>query len=141
MLIPIAIPTFLSWSFQKCICNSQQTKSSEIPLNISTGFYSVTSFRVTMDIISPQAELYGKRSRILWDHSLRTLARFQLSMRGKTIFLPATAMPSLRCFATAHHHFVISKPRKVPRNWIAFYWYSFCYVTWFDQRLNLRPCK
>lgn len=69
-----------------------------------------------MDIISPQAELYGKRSRILWDHSLRTLARFQLSMRGKTIFLPATAMPSLRCFATPRHHFVISKPRKVPRN-------------------------
>lgn len=47
-----------------------------------------------MDIISPQAELYGKKPYIV-GHSLRTLDRFQLSMRGKTIFLPATAMPSL----------------------------------------------
>ena len=47
-----------------------------------------------MDIISPQAELYGKKPYIV-GHSLRTLDRFQLSMRGKTLFLPATAMPSL----------------------------------------------
>ena len=72
------------------------------------------------------------RNHLVWDQSLSTLDRFLLSMWGKSILLYATPMP--RGFATAHYQFVISKPWKVSWNWIAFCWYSFCYIKWFDPR-------